>query len=137
MCGLREEILELLEHRCGELEPTPTSDLGLLRRAANKIEELQFVQDHWEAAVDAQMEGYDDHDCDYKHCHCVVILRESVKRLRLLLDEIHTLLMAAPELNMGNYSDDDVCALNNATIGACTLLSTWKGEAAETNEGTG
>ena len=49
------------------------------------------------------------------------LLRE-VERLRELIRNAYKLLYDAPELNMGNYTDDQVGEINNAVIQACSLL---------------
>ncbi len=55
------------------------------------------------------------------HNDAKTLLRE-VERLRAKLAEVHALLLDAPELNMSNYTEDDVTALNHAVNEACCML---------------
>lgn len=45
-----------------------------------------------------------------------------VARLREVLTAVEEIALAAPELNMNNYDEDQVSTLNEAMIGVCGIL---------------
>lgn len=55
-----------------------------------------------------------------------------IKDLERFMRKAHDILYNAPELNMSNYSEDEVDSLNNAVIEAIQVLS----KHAETTNGT-
>lgn len=101
-------------------DPTPPpDDAALVERVAEAIMDDAL----WKGAFAGALNygGQDEERNMWRHRArvAIAVCREAmVAKLGPLQDIIE----ASPELNMGNYDEDQVMALNNAMIEACQLL---------------
>ena len=58
-------------------------------------------------------------------------------RLRAVLTAVEEIALAAPELNMNNYDEDQVSTLNEAMIGVCGILLKEAARRAAADSGNG
>lgn len=54
------------------------------------------------------------------------VLAATVAKFGEAIEKAHNLLLAAPELNMSNYTEDQVAELNHAVNEACCILEAVK-----------
>ena len=81
------------------------------------------VKDELIAAARARKDVLVARNGGYRQGYAIAQKDAEIEQLRTVIDEAHSILHMAPELNMENYDEDEVAVLNDASIAAHKVLN--------------